>query len=93
MRNLLHERTGSSPGSPLRAGRTTRLGWTDPETGDRLTISIQGSESFLQELRALGFELLGEEVSVLGLDDRTDSTIRIEAHLAPEAPSPANRSA
>jgi hypothetical protein len=34
------------------------LGWTDPETGERLAIEMQGSGDFLSELLALGFVVL-----------------------------------
>jgi hypothetical protein len=36
------------------------LSWTDIETGERLTIEMEGSRSFLQELEQLGFEILSE---------------------------------
>jgi len=42
--------------------RSVLLGWTDEESGDRLTVQLRGSERFLGDLTPLGqmgFELLG----------------------------------
>ena len=36
------------------------LAWTDTVTGDRLTVEMQGSRAFLEELKQLGFEILSE---------------------------------
>ena len=36
------------------------LAWTDLETGERLTIEMEGSRAFLEELEQLGFEILSE---------------------------------
>jgi hypothetical protein len=36
------------------------LAWTDLETGERLTIEMEGSHAFLRELEQLGFEILSE---------------------------------
>ena len=46
---------------PVRAFRSALLGWTDPESGDRLTVTVRGSEAFLADLEPLGFEPLGLE--------------------------------
>jgi hypothetical protein len=42
----------ASPAAPLL------LGWTDPETGERLAIALHGGGDFLSELLALGFVVL-----------------------------------
>lgn len=45
--------------SPLRGSfRSLVLGWTDPQTGERLTCSGDASEGMLDELEPLGFEVL-----------------------------------
>jgi hypothetical protein len=36
--------------------RSARLAWTDPESGDRLTVDLHGSEGFLRSLERQGFE-------------------------------------
>jgi len=33
-----------------------RLEWVDPETGERLVVDLMGSEAFLSDLEASGFE-------------------------------------
>ena len=40
--------------------RSVRLGWTDPESGERLTVDVRGAASFLPDLEPLGFEILRE---------------------------------
>lgn len=43
--------------------RSACLGWTDPESGDRLTVRVDGAEELVPELVAQGFELLPCEES------------------------------
>ena len=40
--------------------RSALLGWTDPESGERLTVDLHGSDSFLQALERMGFEHLAD---------------------------------
>jgi len=64
----------------------TRLfGWTDPESGERLTVRMRGTERFLQALEPLGFEALeardGQaDVEVEPTEPRR-SWISVKAHL------------
>ena len=59
MQDNEQRRTEPYGGSPLRGSfRSLVLGWTDPETGDRLTCSGDVSEGMLDELEPLGFEVL-----------------------------------
>lgn len=51
------------------------LGWTDPETGQRLTVRLRGSARFLQALEPLGFEQLE------ALDSERSCTDRVAAEL------------
>ncbi|MCK6447552.1 MAG: hypothetical protein L6Q99_14265 [Planctomycetes bacterium] len=38
--------------------RSAWLGWTDPHTGERLTVRMDGDSDFVSELVSDGFELL-----------------------------------
>lgn len=39
--------------------RSARLAWTDPQSGERLTVDLQGSDGFLRSLEQRGFEPIG----------------------------------
>ena len=39
--------------------RSVLLGWTDPVSGDRLTVRMRGEDGLLASLTPLGFEELG----------------------------------
>lgn len=67
------------------------LTWTDPETGERLTVNLEGSERFLRQLEPHGFEPLGTgpaESSAQRLGgERKEARrawISIKANLTPE---------
>ena len=45
----------------MRSCRSLKLAWTDPRSGDNLTISIRGGESFLAGLEREGFSRLEDE--------------------------------
>ena len=67
----------------------TRLfGWTDPESGQRLTLRMRGTESFLQALEPLGFEALESRDGSADVEaeptERPRSWISVKAHLSPE---------
>jgi len=50
-----NEVTGAVRGS----FRSVLLGWTDPVSGDRLTVRMRGEDGLLASLTPLGFEELG----------------------------------
>ena len=51
----------SRPTGPVVARfRSMRLGWTDPDSGDRLTVDARGAEDLLNELERHGFRRLSE---------------------------------
>lgn len=52
--------TTSNERPVVRAFRSAVLGWSDQESGDRLTLSVRGSKSFVEDLGRLGFESLDE---------------------------------
>lgn len=62
--SMARENTGLRRGSPLGAVRarfrSAWLGWTDPESGERLAVRLSGSGELMPELFAQGFELLPE---------------------------------
>jgi len=47
--------------APVRSCRSLKLAWTDPRSGDNLTISIRGGEQLLAGLEREGFSRLAEE--------------------------------
>lgn len=47
--------------TPVRSCRSLKLAWTDPRSGDNLTISIRGGEQLLAGLEREGFTELAEE--------------------------------
>lgn len=48
-------------GGRVRASyRSTWLGWTDPQTGERLTVRMSGEGDFISELVSEGFEPIDE---------------------------------
>lgn len=47
--------------APVRSCRSLKLAWTDPRSGDNLTISIRGGEQLLAGLEREGFTRLAEE--------------------------------
>lgn len=58
------ERLAAQPRSAAAAGefkrrfRSLMLGWTDPDSGDRLTARVRGGAELIDELESLGFEIL-----------------------------------
>lgn len=46
---------------PVRSCRSLKLAWTDPRSGDNLTISIRGGEQLLAGLERDGFTRLVDE--------------------------------
>lgn len=51
--------TSRSASGAVRARfRSAWLGWTDPHTGERLTVRMDGDSDFVSELVSDGFELL-----------------------------------
>ena len=67
----------------------TRLfSWTDPESGQRLTLRMRGSESFLQALEPLGFEALEARDGCADVEvespESPRSWVSVKAHLSPE---------
>jgi hypothetical protein len=44
------------------------LGWTDPETGDELSLAMRGSGDFLSQLLEHGFTDLGPSLSPASVD-------------------------
>lgn len=64
------------------------FGWTDPESGQRLTVRMRGTERFLQALEPLGFEALeardGQPDVEAEPAPRKRSWISVKAHLNPE---------
>ena len=50
-------RAAEAGGGPRRF-RSLMLGWTDPDSGDRLTARIRGGAELVHELEGLGFEVL-----------------------------------
>lgn len=61
------------PGSAKGVARTSdgaqrrpaRLSWTDPLTGDRLSVELWGSEAFLRSLSGQGFRVTHLDVHAL----------------------------
>lgn len=49
---------GSARSSEQGPGRSVRMSWVDPESGERLEVELWGTELFLADLRASGFEEL-----------------------------------
>lgn len=56
-------RSEAEPAEVRARFRSACLGWTDPESGDRLTVRVNGAEELVPELVAQGFELLPREES------------------------------
>jgi hypothetical protein len=48
-------------GTVQGAFRSALLGWTDPVTGKRLTVQLQGELDLIESLGPAGFELLVED--------------------------------
>lgn len=48
----------TAPEEGVRSFRSVRMGWTDPETGERLTVDMRGSGLRADALQPLGFEVL-----------------------------------
>jgi hypothetical protein len=66
----------------LRAFRSALLGWTDPESGEQLTVKVRGSEEFLRRLEPIGFERLqGEVEPETGLVIDQEPAVRLSAEL------------
>jgi hypothetical protein len=42
------------------AWRSLVLGWSDPESGDELTLDVRGGAEFARGLAGMGFEILAE---------------------------------
>lgn len=51
-------RPSARDGHVRHAFRSLILGWTDPESGDQLTVDVRGGGEFARELRSSGFEVL-----------------------------------
>jgi len=47
--------------APVRSCRSLKLAWTDPRSGDNLTISIRGGEQLLAGLEREGFTQIADE--------------------------------
>ena len=59
------ERTSTAAPAPSKphvrhAWRSLVLGWTDPESGDELTMDVRGGAEFARGLAGMGFEILAE---------------------------------
>ena len=75
--------TTSDPDRVDAAGRKhARLAWTDPLTGDRLSVDLWGSEAFLRGLVALGFELEDGTTDAAGVD-RAGGRARVRSSAEP----------
>ena len=68
---------------PVRhAWRSLVLGWTDPESGDELTLDVRGGAEFARGLEGMGFEILAQPDA--GADAPTRSgTIEVVAQRRP----------
>ncbi len=80
-RNDVKEKSafGNVRSSDLAPSHSARFSWLDRETGERITVEIQGSQAFLAELEALGFEPTSEgsgasQVGRTGERARVDSS-------------------
>ena len=72
------------PATPVRHFRSVLLGWTDAETGDRLSVRMDGNRTLLSQLQQDGFELLSsDEAESLP----SSQTANDETGLAPGAGS------
>lgn len=47
-------------GAVRGAFRSAKLGWTDPQSGERLTLELDGGDGLIESLEPLGFELLAQ---------------------------------
>jgi hypothetical protein len=75
--------TQSEPARSLRAFRSALLGWTDPESGEQLTVKVRGSEDFLRRLEPIGFERLhGEAEPETSTPIGLEPAIRLSAELS-----------
>jgi hypothetical protein len=73
-----------APTQSRRAFRSALLGWTDPESGEQLTVTVRGSEDFLSRLEPVGFERLQGDAEP-DVHDREsvdhDVAVRLSAEL------------
>jgi hypothetical protein len=58
--------------------RSVLLGWTDPISGDRLTVRMRGEDGLLASLTPLGFEELGVDGGPWGQDGARPSLRSVE---------------
>lgn len=72
-------RRGAEAGGSQRRFRSLMLGWTDPDSGDRLTARIRGGAEMLHELEGLGFEVLEDAPGSADESGRTDESSQAEA--------------
>jgi hypothetical protein len=81
-----HSSSGRNPvrGALRGAFRSLRLGWTDPVSGERLTIDADGDSSFFESLEPLGFERVGEapELAPEGGSEGAGEPIQIRSFRA-----------
>jgi hypothetical protein len=70
---------------PIRAFRSALLGWSDDETGDHLTLRIEGPSAFVDELSRVGFEDLERarprSTAPIDGDDRTRGALSFAANI------------
>jgi hypothetical protein len=71
---------GNVRSSSLDPSHSARFSWLDRETGERITVEIQGSEAFLAELEALGFEP-APEGSGASQGGRTGERARVDSSV------------
>ena len=65
---------GNVRSSDLAPSHSARFSWLDRETGEWIAVEIQGSEAFLAELEALGFEPTSEGSGAAQLGDQVGNT-------------------
>ena len=76
-------RAAASKPSVRHAWRSLVLGWTDPESGDELTMDVRGGAEFARGLAGMGFEILAEPDP--GRDQSArPGVIEVVAHRRPE---------
>lgn len=75
-------RAAASKPSVRHAWRSLVLGWTDPESGDELTMDVRGGVEFARGLAGMGFEILAEPDPGQDRPARP-GTIEVVAHRRP----------
>ena len=89
MSDMIRANEWSAKGKSPAADELQTLTWTDPESGQRLTLRLRGSARFLQALEPLGFELI-ESIAGEPFEDHdtrggtTRAWVSVKAHLRPE---------